>query len=330
MTTRPEARFVLPDGSEADVSRRGGASILEQKRLVRIAARLQVDCLVAEIMSIRPDAHRVEAHRLLKPHIVAVTNVRHDHTDAMGEGAEAIAAVLSSTVCRGTTAFVPEHVPRRPFAMSAHRESGRVIDIAPGASAALFASAPELVRTEFSDNLDLVCTVARHLGIPDQTIVEGIRRTRHDAGRLRISVYRPSDSPRTYYLVNAFAANDPESTWRVLLRVKELLPSVSDNIAGILNLRDDRIPRTLQWVDALNGYASGWFRKVFLTGNCPAPLRGRIPSAVALGSSSPRDVTERVLSAMDQDCAIFGFGNFAGAGKLLAAHWVAIGEDYGI
>ena len=64
----------------------------------------------------------------------------------------------------------------------------------------------------FGENLDLVCAAARSLDIDDETIVEGIRRTRSDAGTLRIRRYQPTDLDNPCFLVNAFAANDTEST----------------------------------------------------------------------------------------------------------------------
>ncbi len=330
-TTGSEARYILPDGGERDVPRRGAASILEQKRLVTLAARLRADCVVAEIMSLRPETHRVEAQLLLRPHILAVTNVRPDHIEVMGENRADIATVLASTICRGTAVFLPGDVPRDPFLARVRRHAGRPVDVLPGEAADLCAAAPELGRAEFSEDLDLVCAIARHLGIPDRTILEGIRETRHDAGRLRISVYRKPGSPHTFYLVNAFAANDPESTSRALSKVRDLLSSAAGNIVGVLNLRDDRVPRTLQWVEALNGTAAGWFSQVFLAGKYPPAIRRRLPSAVALGHPPPQEMTKTILSSMqDRDGVVFGFGNFAGAGKLLSAHWAEVGEDYGL
>src|SRR5512136_1824290 len=46
-TTGSQARIALPDASEIEVRRRGIPSIVEQESLVRQAARLKADCLVA-------------------------------------------------------------------------------------------------------------------------------------------------------------------------------------------------------------------------------------------------------------------------------------------
>ena len=53
-TTGSRAQYVYPDGSIHDVPRRGIVSILEQKKTLRKAVSLGVDCLVVEIMSVHP------------------------------------------------------------------------------------------------------------------------------------------------------------------------------------------------------------------------------------------------------------------------------------
>jgi poly-gamma-glutamate synthase PgsB/CapB len=322
-TTGSEARFILPDGSEAVVPRSAPASILEQKRLVRKAAQLKVDCMVAEIMSIQPETHRVESHQLLRPHIVAVTNVRRDHTDEMGDTEEEIARVLSATICRQTTVFIPEGVPLPAFRERVRHEAGRLIPVARNESV-------EPGRHEFRENTDVVVAVARHLGIDDEIIHAGIRATRYDAGRFRVWSHRPGTPPCTLYLVSAFAANDPESTFRVLSRVRELFPVLSGAVVGVLNLRNDRIPRTLQWVDTLNREAAGWFQRIYLTGNYPSMVRRRLATAVAANADSPAGIMKTILAAITEDTVVFGFGNFAGMGRDLAEHWAAIGVDYGV
>src|SRR5574342_689952 len=106
-TTGSQARFVLPDAQEIEIARRGVTSIIEQKRLIKKAAKIKADCLVAEIMSIHPENHCVESQQILQPHIVVITNVRQDHTEAMGETKEEIAAVLSLDIPAKARVFVP-------------------------------------------------------------------------------------------------------------------------------------------------------------------------------------------------------------------------------
>ncbi len=63
-TTGSKPMLILPDGSEREIARPGGASVREQVRLVTLAARLGADTLVAEMMSIGRGVpgRRIAAH----------------------------------------------------------------------------------------------------------------------------------------------------------------------------------------------------------------------------------------------------------------------------
>ena len=103
-TTGSEAVLILPDGPEQRIRRRGLPSIIEQKRVVRLAARLHVDAAIVEVMSIHRENHLTEARRLLKPDLVVVTNFRVDHTAAVGDTREAVASALALDVPSGARA----------------------------------------------------------------------------------------------------------------------------------------------------------------------------------------------------------------------------------
>ena len=111
-STGSQAQFVLPDGTVESVARRGLVSILEQKNALKKAVRLKADCLVVEIMSIRPENHFVESQRILKPDIVVLTNVRRDHTEAMGAKEEDIARILHLDFADGAEVYVPQEHQR--------------------------------------------------------------------------------------------------------------------------------------------------------------------------------------------------------------------------
>jgi poly-gamma-glutamate synthase PgsB/CapB len=329
-TTGSQALVLLPDGGQVELDRSVTPSILEQKQWIRKAARLKADCLVAEVMSLRAENHYVESHHSLRPNVVAITNVRRDHTEIMGETEDEIASVLCLDICEQSTVFVPEHGNRTAFRAEAARRGARLLAVPAGSSTSLLAEAPDLGRLEFAENLELVEAVATHLGVRRDQIIAGIRNARHDVGRLKIWRYHPGHDSRTCYLVNAFAANDPESTLQVLNKVAETIPSAAGNIVGILNLRSDRLPRTLQWISALRDGALNLFQRLFVTGDCSAYVRRRLPGAQALKAGSPLEMTRVVCAQARGDALIFGFGNVKGAGRLLAEHWHRIGEPYGI
>jgi poly-gamma-glutamate synthase PgsB/CapB len=329
-TTGSEAVILLPDGGRIELNRDVTPSILEQKQLVKKAVKLHADCLIAEVMSLRPENHYIESRRILQPNIVAITNVRRDHTEIMGETKERIASVLSLDICAGAAVFLPEEEDCPSFRAEAERAGASLFRVKPGASAPLMASTPQLSPLEFSENLDLVYAVADHIGVSQTRIREGIRKARHDMGRLRVWRYKPHDSQRTCYLVNAFAANDPESTLEVLSRVTGMLPHAAGNIVGILNLRADRAPRTLQWISALREGAGRRFAQLFVIGAHTRIVRRQLPQARVLKSGSAEEMLNAVCSASPDAAVVFGFGNIKGAGMILAKHWAEVGEPYGI
>lgn len=279
-TTGSQARLVLPDAQEIEVKRRGVTSIIEQKLLIKKAAKIKADCLVAEIMSIHPENHYVESQQMLQPHIVVITNVREDHTEAMGKTKEEIADALSLDIPAKAKVFLPEKENRPLFETAVKEAVGELITVQEGIALPLFQQAPELQRKEIPDNLDLVYALGKHLHIDQQIILNGIRRAKHDIGKLGIWKYQSPETRKTCYLVNGFAANDPESTWQVIAKVKEILPSASDKLIGLLSLRTDRGDRTKQWLEALRCGAFDVFSRIYVMGAHSKIVRRKLKAVV--------------------------------------------------
>jgi poly-gamma-glutamate synthase PgsB/CapB len=322
-TTGSQPCLVLPDGTEEEIRRRGAPSIIEQKELVRRASTLNVDCLVAELMSIRPENHFVEGRLLLQPELLVITNIRRDHTEAMGDTDAAAGGVFALAIPPKSTVFLPDSIGAL-IAGSSHGSAGTAFRaVAANASAPLLASVPELAGREFREDLDLVYELGRHLGLPDAVIAGGVLKAHHDIGRLGLWVVR--DEGRICYAASAFAANDPESTRRALARVKESLPATT-RIAGFLNLRPDRPDRTQQWIVHLQEDRAPEFDVLFVTGSSARVLRRGVPSVRLLQRSSPELMMRAMMQAAGDDGLIFGFGNMAGDGRRMVEHWRKVGE----
>jgi len=327
-TTGSQARIVLPDADEVEVRRRRIPSITEQKHLIRRAARLEADCLVAEIMSIHPENHYVESQQIIQPHIVVITNIRCDHTEAMGKTPEEIAAVFCLDIPEKATVFVLERDSRPSIDARVENAAGTLVKVPEGSSSRLQHLAPELARREFADNLDLACAVAGHLGIAESTICQGIMKVRQDIGRLRVWKYRPDDSSRACYLVNGFAANDPESSLQVVRMVKNRLPAAGHQWVGLLSLRADRADRTAQWIEALRGGMFDCLSRIYVVGAYAGIVGRTVQSARALRSRKPRDMMRAIMAELDDQSVIVGLGNMKGAGELLVNLWSAEGEEH--
>jgi poly-gamma-glutamate synthase PgsB/CapB len=322
-TTGSEAVLILPDGTEEPVRRRGRPSILEQKRVMHLGARLRVDAVVVEMMSIHAENHYVESHRLLRPGILLATNFRVDHTAAQGTTCDEVGAVLGLGVVPGATVFVPAHECVPTFGEAVRSCGAELHEVAVGAAA--------VDQTTHRENLDLVYAAGRHLGLEEHSISTGIRRTRHDRGTLGMWRYRNADAVEVV-LVSAFAANDPESTRIVYREVVGMLQVDVQRCVGLLTLRADRGDRSVQWLEALRDGVAPGFRHLFVTGMHARAFARRVRQLVpampvtVVPGTDPTELTRIVTAELrDTGGMVFGCGNFGGIGAALAAHWRTLG-----
>ena len=328
-STGSEAAYVFPDGTDHEIHRLGAPSIIEQKRLLKWGARMGVDAVVAEVMAVHPEYHRVEVQRILRPPLVLVTNFHVDHVEAHGTSREAVASVLALDVPPGTRAMVPEGEWEEAFRRAVEAVGG-VVESVPAGSG----TAPEGCG-EFESNLDLVWAAARSLGIDASHIRKGVTRAHGDLGALRIWEYAPPGAARPWTVVNAFAANDPESTFRIHDRVLEREGVSAETCTGLLSLRADRGDRTLQWVEALGSGGLDRFGRLLVTGLHARALRHRLRKGPGAGKieilkpARPAVVMEKVIEG-GPGSFLFGFGNIGGMGETLVRHWDQVGEPHGI
>jgi len=329
-TTGSEAKYILPDASEVDVPRNRLISIIEQKDLIKKAAKIGAECVVAEIMSIHPENHFVESQRILKPDMVVITNVRKDHIDEMGETIEKIASVFSLDIPEKSDCFIPGNENLPIFSTTVKNGGGNLFQVSRGISNSLQKKSPQLKVHEFIENLDIVYAVGKHLKINDEKISNGIFKTMHDVGKYKIWKYKLEKEKKIYYLVNAFSANDPDSTLQVIIKLKELLPAASGRLIGLLTLRADRGDRTLQWIDVLKNGKFSIFNKIFVIGTHRKIVKRKVNRVSSLNDSRPQKLLETIIAESENQTVIFGFGNMAGMGRQLVNYWNEIGEEYGV
>jgi poly-gamma-glutamate synthase PgsB/CapB len=328
-TTGSEANYILPDGQEAKVTRNGLPSIMEQKDLIKEAANLRVDCLITEVMSIRPENHRVESRQILKPHIVLITNIRRDHTDAMGDEEKDIAAVLANDITPGAKVFVPQAEEVSIFKGVVKKMGGELILVETNSFSQQWGRLPTLKKREFLENINLAYSLGKYLKIDKNTILEGLKKTNPDIGAIKVWKYQQKQSHRVNWFVNGFAANDPESTRKVISKIKEIVPLAHGKLVGLLTLRSDRGDRTIQWIEALS--EGGFdFQKIFVTGIHANIVKSRLGRIKILKKKSPQDMTADVIKEVEDQDVIMGFGNLQGTGRALVDYWDKVGETRGL
>lgn len=93
-TTGDAPEYLLPDGTVVPIRRIGPASIREHVAVLRKAAALKVDVVVAEGMALQPETVFMSERILHATHAV-ITNVRPDHAETMGRGRSGVVQTLS-------------------------------------------------------------------------------------------------------------------------------------------------------------------------------------------------------------------------------------------
>jgi len=319
-TTGSRAVFGRPDGSEDLIQRRFIPSPLEQKRALRQSGRLGADVAVIEAMSIRAEALRAEVRGIVAPQIVAITNVRRDHTTELPDPVSAFARAVP----RGVTAVCSEDVPGELLVRLRRRGISEV--------AAVVSTAGEgsvsVPYEEWQSNVALATKVCALLGVPRRLAEEGLRAIKPDLGALRAwHVVGPSG---TWCAVNGFAANDPESTKLVLRRALRRWGRPGGCCVGLLNLREDRGDRTEQWIDELS--RTEWpFDRLAVVGAVPWSVQRRLRRALAERlliprTASPERILDKIASGGPSSGMLFGFGNIGGVGAKLVDCWSREGE----
>ena len=332
-TTGAEPKLLWPDGAETAVRRRGPASIIEQTALLKNASQSNADCLIAEVMSIHPDNHAVESQQILRPDIVAITNAWPDHVDAMGSTEHDITRCLTLDIPEEATVFAPAGTCEGVLESATDQAGGQFLTVPDKQNSLALESIPELAHLayrEFDENLGLVLAVAKHLGVKDEVTREGLASATRDIVAFTIWNWRAEGHERRFFVVNGFAANDPESTDRVFARIRGLLPTTEQLPVGLLCLRTDRGDRTEQWIHALENGMADRFSRIYVNGGHARVVARRLDSAVVLTGNSTKRLMQRVAAESADGTILFGFGNIMGMGRQLVDYWDSTGVAHGL
>lgn len=247
-TTGTLARMILPDGREVPVFRPAGANITEQIRIVHAAKQFGAEALVLECMALQPALHWVTESKLVRATHGVITNARADHLDVMGPSETHVAQALAGMIPVGGMLVTTEQRHLTVFRRAAADRQTRLVHVSPADVAQV--TDGELSRfhyVEHADNVALALALLHELGVDRHTALLGMWAARPDPGAL--TEYEVDFFGRRVVFVNAFAANDPESTEAVWNLARDRHPEV-DRVVAVFNLRGDRPSRTRQLATA--------------------------------------------------------------------------------
>jgi len=312
-TTGTRARMILPDGREEAVVRMGTPNICEQVGVLDRARREGVQAIVLECMAVRPDLQKITEKRIVHSTIGVITNARADHLDVMGPTVADVAVALSSTVPRKGHTILGDTRHSETFRKMARRRSS-TFEIAPPDT--LPPGAMDGFRfVEHDENVAAALLVTRRLGVADDVSLRGMYGVAPDPGACTRSRFDFCEARCLFY--NILAANDLESTIALWNRVG-LEPGGEEPSIALLNLRGDRIDRSLRFADELEkGLKADYY---MLVGDISPRVQRRydrrLPAGklITLGRARPEEMFEQIALLGGGRFRVGGVGNIGGLG----------------
>jgi len=327
-TTGSAAAMTDPDGREFPIYRIAGANILEQMRLLKRMAALKPQAVVIECMALQPHYQSLTELKMVRSNIGVITNARPDHLDVMGPNETDVALALAgSTSVRGDM-FTAERdlLAILNDAAADRRSTMHAVSLAE-VEAIDADTMSQFKYREHAENVALALKICEFVGVDRQQALLGMLALEPEAGAMQI--LKISYFNRHLMFVNAFAANDPESTgsiWENIL--KHHAPAQTEDVEprkriALINCRADRPHRSQQMAEA----AAEWTPadKYLLIGSgtllfVRTALKHGIPPErlLVLENAPVTEVIEHILEQSGQHAVIVGMCNIHGGGEQIA------------
>lgn len=238
-TTGTIPRIINEKGKDLELHRLRTATIGEQIKLIRFFGKKSPDALVMECMAVNPQYQWISEHKIVKSTLGVITNVRRDHVDEMGNTIKDIAFSLSNTIPFNSKVFTSEKLSLKYLKNVADQRNSELNDSSEYSVDSDYMD--KMPYLEHKENVNLALAVCEKIGIKRKKALVGMLKTNPDPGALLIWNLDNNNK-----FISAFAANDPDSTFKVW----ELIKSKEKNkICFFLNSRDDRRYRTNQLID---------------------------------------------------------------------------------
>ena len=324
-TTGTLARVIVPDGAEFPVFRPSRANVLEQLRIIKLAAEFRAEILVIECMAVHPILQSLTELRFVKATHGVLTNARPDHLDVMGPSERDVAEALAATTPIKGKLFTTEVRNLEVFKASCTDRASTLVSL--GEDDVLSEVTEEdlagFTYLEHASNVALALRVCEEFGIDRSTALKGMWSAKPDPGAL--TVYHLSFFGRELTFVNAFAANDPESTGQIWQRVCSEYDQVEQRIA-LVNCRGDRADRSRQ----LGAHCSQWGdidhfivigSGTFLFGKEAAKGGLDVSRITYAEDLSVEEIFEIVVDRAGRSALIIGVANIGGQGLELVRYF---------
>ncbi len=323
-TTGTLARMIMPDGAEYPVFRPSRPNVIEQVRIIKAAVAQQAEAIVIECMALQPALQSLSELKLVRATHGVITNARADHLDVMGPTPDNVALALAGTVPVEGKLFTAEQTHLDILQQAAADRNSNLIAVDSSDVGAV--TVEELNRfsyIEHPENVALALRVCSELGIERGTALRGMWLADPDPGVMTTHAL-DLFSGRIVF-VNAFAANDPESTelnWRLAIN---RFGDMSQRIA-VFNCREDRPDRSVQLAEACTHWQPADHYVLIGTGthifSRHAIDAGLDPEWItSIEGSTTEEIVEVVLEVAGRSALVMGMGNIGGPGLELVRYF---------
>jgi len=246
-TTGSSPRFIDDKGDDHIIQRFRPASIGEQIRMLTRFSKENPKAVVMECMAVQPDYQWISEHKIVKSNYSVITNVRADHLEEMGYSLEHISSSLSNTIPLGKKVFTSESDNLRPIEDKAKMNNSHLTVSTGNDISKDYLTGFSFI--EHPDNIALALSVCEEIGVDKNIAIKEMRNMIPDPGALTVTKLKIKKSKITF--VNAFAANDPQSTLKTWEIICDYYSENNQNVAIFLNTRTDRQVRTQQLLDMI-------------------------------------------------------------------------------
>jgi len=329
-TTGTLPRLILEDGSEVPIKRRSPANIKEQIKFFTEAAKRVVDAVVVECMAIDPELQWVCEHKIVNSTIGVITNIRADHLEVYGSRPDNVAEALKLTIPRSGILVTAEKKYFFILKKQAEKLRTKIIQVEPQNIPVRLLKKFKYIN--FPENLAIALEVVRLLGVKEEVAIRGMLKAAPDPGAAKI--YRFFREGKNVFFVNAFAVNDPESLLLLWERLKERKLFSQAVKIGVMNTRDDRILRNIQFAHTL--LENPLFSKIILIGSA-SKLTARNIRWVKISRNKIKDLSkisevENLINIILKDIKpgktlmLVGMGNTKGMGQKVVDYIEQFGE----
>ncbi len=314
-TTGTVPQLITVGDQVVDIKRGAYPNINEQMKVVKEAAVTGAEVLVAECMAIDPGYQKITESKMLRSDLGIITNVRNDHRESMGGSLQQIANALSNTIPRGKTVFTAERTYFDIIKKNADKNKADAVQCR-DTSAITDEMMLPFPFLETRENVALVLDVCKHLGVEEAVALRGMYNTTPDPGVLRTKSFLHEG--KWFEFVNAFAANDPDSTAMIWTRMSRKFRQGQKKIF-LFNARRDRPIRSVDIarsfarfpVDVYIATGTGWrlFKRMLLkSGVHPSKI-------VCMGMKHAEATFNKCTELANNHNFVFCAGNIKGRGE---------------